>query len=95
MKQGFSRRAGPLSLQFCPNGLDVVRLAQVIPKRLARRAVDRNRIRRQVRETLRLKQSPWAGYDCVVRLRSAFTPDDDYRALAERLVAGGPGQPGR
>ena len=90
LKEGRARTVGTLRLQYRANGLEHVRLAQVIPKKLAARAVDRNRIRRVVREAFRLEQQRWAGYDCVVRLRSPWRKEDDHREAALRLVAGGP-----
>ena len=77
-------------MQYSENGLPFVRLAQVVPKRLAPRAVDRNRIRRTVREVFRIEQARWAGYDCVVRLRSPYAAATDHRALALRLIGSGP-----
>jgi ribonuclease P protein component len=57
------------------------RLALVVPKRLAPRAVTRNRIRRLVREAFRLQQPQLGGLDCVVRLVKA--PGDLPVTLAE------------
>jgi len=90
LKEGRGRSAGVLKLQYCQNGLAFVRLAQVVPKRLVPRAVDRNRIRRTVREAFRVEQSRWAGYDCVVRFRGPYDRAVDHRALALRLIAAGP-----
>jgi ribonuclease P protein component len=92
LAEGRGRAAGPLRLQYRANGLGFARLAQVIPKRLAPRAVDRNRVRRIVREVFRIEQARWAGHDCVVRLRSPYVSADDLRALAQRLIASGPDQ---
>jgi ribonuclease P protein component len=50
----------------------------IVPKRLAKRAVDRSRVRRLIRETFRLNQQRWDGYDCVVRLAMAFAAAADY-----------------
>jgi ribonuclease P protein component len=87
---GRSRVSGALRLHYHENGLGFVRLAQVVPKRLASRAVDRNRLRRTVREVFRAEQFQWTGYDCVVRLRSPYVAADDHRAAARRLIAAGP-----
>ena len=75
MARGRGRSAGVLRIQFLSNGLPFARIALVVPKRFARRSVDRSRLRRIIREAFRLRQSTWSGYDCVVRLRSVFQRD--------------------
>jgi ribonuclease P protein component len=84
LKSGRSRSAGEFKLQFRPNAEGIARLAQIVPKRLAARSVDRNRVRRLVRESFRHRQARWTGYDCVVRLRVAFRRE---QRLAEALDA--------
>jgi ribonuclease P protein component len=79
-----------LRLQFRPYGLDYVRLAQIVPKRMSPRAVDRNRVRRVVREQFRIEQQRWSGYDCVVRLRAPFDRAIDHGAAARTLIQAGP-----
>ena len=91
--RGRTRSAGELKLHYIANNLDFARIAQIIPKRMARRAVDRARLRRQAREAFRLNQARWNGYDCVVRLRSllASGPVSDVdrgRQLAELFQRG-------
>ena len=49
-----------------PNGLAWPRLGLVISSRCARRAVDRHRLKRLVRESFRLHQDRLAGLDVVV-----------------------------
>ena len=88
--RGRGRNAGPLRLQFRPNGLAFARIAQVLPKKMAKRAVDRSRLRRLIRESFRLRQAAWSGYDCVFRLREAFERDRDYARLAAALLDPGP-----
>lgn len=90
LKRGRGRNAGPLRLQFRPNGLAFARIAQVLPKKMAKRAVDRSRLRRLIRESFRLRQAAWSGYDCVFRLREAFERDRDYARLAAALLDPGP-----
>jgi ribonuclease P protein component len=90
LKSGRSRAIGPFRLQYRANGLDHVRLAQIVPKRMAKRAVDRNRLRRLVRERFRLDQARWAGFDCVLRLRSPYDRALDHGALARQLIEPGP-----
>lgn len=50
------------------NSLGYSRLALVIPKRLVRKAVDRNRIKRLAREAFRQRQAELGGCDFVLRL---------------------------
>ena len=68
LKGGRPTRTARLSLYRLPNSLAYPRLALVVPKRLAPRAVTRNRIRRLIREAFRLQQQRLGGSDCVVRL---------------------------
>lgn len=77
-------------MQYIANGLPIARLAQIVPKRFAARAVDRNRVRRIVREVFRLRQQKWSGYDCVFRLRAAFDPAKPIADVLAALLDPGP-----
>jgi ribonuclease P protein component len=50
-----------------PNELGHARLGMIVSKRLFSRAVDRNRIRRLIRETFRLSVQTLPALDLVVR----------------------------
>lgn len=50
-----------------PNGLDIARLGMVVSRRLLSRSVDRNRMRRKIRETFRAASQSMPGLDLVVR----------------------------
>lgn len=53
------------------------RLGLVVPKRLARRAVLRNRIKRLARETFRHRRDSLGGFDLVLKLgRKPLLPED-------------------
>jgi|SRR5690606_31759267 len=52
-----------------PNGLKWPRLGLVIGKRNVRRAVERNRIKRHIRETFRLRQHSLPAVDAIVLAR--------------------------
>jgi ribonuclease P protein component len=52
------------------NGTDAARLGLAISRKALRRAVDRNRVKRLVREAFRLRQPPLRGLDIVVMARS-------------------------
>jgi ribonuclease P protein component len=71
LKGGKVIRAARFHLYRLPSSFDYPRLALVVPKRLAPRAVTRNRIRRIVREAFRLEQRRLGSLDCVVRLVKA------------------------
>jgi len=67
-----------------PNGLEHARLGVGVSARLARTAVLRNRIKRQVREGFRTARAALGGLDVVVLARAAATstqPADLRRAL--------------
>ncbi|MEJ2141927.1 MAG: ribonuclease P protein component [Gammaproteobacteria bacterium] len=76
------------------NKLNHARLGLAISKKQLRRAVDRNRIKRLVRESFRQHQDLLAGLDCVVMVRSAVstlsnsvifeTLDNHWNRLAEK-----------
>ncbi|MDE3137326.1 MAG: ribonuclease P protein component [Acidobacteriota bacterium] len=80
------RRAGPLFVVFCrPNGLGETRFGSSVGWRLGP-AVERNRIRRRVREIVRLhRQEIAAGWDIVIQPRrpAARAP---FASLEKELV---------
>jgi ribonuclease P protein component len=60
---------GPIMLYARPNGLDHPRLGLAVPRRVGT-AVRRNRIKRLLRESFRLKQHDLpAGFDLIVVVR--------------------------
>jgi len=61
------RRAG-VSVQTRANDLGCSRLGLIIPRRVVRRAVDRNRLRRVLREWFRLNQPQLGSRDILVRV---------------------------
>ncbi|MCC6610465.1 MAG: ribonuclease P protein component [Burkholderiales bacterium] len=73
LKTGRSTRAQRFVIHSLPNALPYPRLALVVPKRLVARAVGRNRIRRLMRESFRLRQRELGGRDVVIRLTRAPT----------------------
>lgn len=58
-----------LLILFKPNRLTHARLGLVVGKRVAKHAVDRNRIKRVIRESFRLKQHQLKAYDIIVIAR--------------------------
>jgi ribonuclease P protein component len=88
------RRDGEfLQLLFLPARLAPGRAGYAIPKKVLPLAVDRNRIRRVLREAVRAARPPVAAYDVVLRLKRSC-PRADARLVgadARRLLAALPG----
>lgn len=64
-----------------PNGLDHPRVGLVVGKKVAKRAVRRNYIKRCVREWFRLHRQELGGVDYVVRAKLAFTREQRGEAV--------------
>lgn len=69
-----------------PNELDHARLGMVVAKRQFRRAVDRNRMRRIIRETFRLQGPDLPALDVVVRVLAAPAENEAAAELAGLLA---------
>ena len=78
-------RTDTLLVMARPNALGQARLGMVIAKRLLPRAVDRNRIKRCVRETFRLQRQKLPACDFVVRLLGKPVAGAEARDLARTL----------
>ena len=99
---GFRRaiRGKWLMLHYQPRaeGLIGARLGLVVGKKLLKRAVDRNRVKRVVREAFRLRRETLPSCDLVVRLHTRLKPLDarllreDIEHLLGRLKKPGPRQ---
>lgn len=63
---------GAISLRYVFNTLNHFRLGIIIPKRYSVKAVDRNRLKRIVREQCRLRQNQIKPMDCVILLRQPY-----------------------
>jgi len=80
-----------LHYQPRPDGLNDARLGVVVGKKLLKKAVDRNRIKRIVREQFRLERPSLPACDLIIRLAVKPTPLDgklvagDFLALLEKL----------
>lgn len=74
------RDPGPFFLVIVlPNDLPHARLGLAVSRRVASRAVERNRIKRLIRESFRLHQSQLAGHDLVVVARPYAAGTDNSR----------------
>ena len=54
------------AINFCSNQLPHARLGLVVSKKVSKRAVDRNRIKRHVREWFRHNKEAFNGFDMIV-----------------------------
>ena len=88
-QQSERARTETLLVMARPNGLDRARLGMVIAKRLLPRAVDRNRVKRCVREAFRLHQSSLPACDFVVRLIARPAAGKEAHGLEPALVRAG------
>lgn len=74
-----SRRSADrlFTVLYCANGLGYPRLGLAIAKKRVRRAVDRNRLKRLIRESFRAARANLADFDIVVLARDdAATADN-------------------
>ena len=62
-----------------------VRLGLVVAKRLLRRSVDRNLVRRLAREAFRIRRQDLPAYDLIVRLATKPSLPIDRRALTGEI----------
>ncbi len=69
---------------YRPNQRPLPRLGLVITKHRIKRAIDRNRIRRVIRESFRHHQEVLKGLDIIVLMRSECTPLDK-KALRDNV----------
>jgi ribonuclease P protein component len=65
------------------NGGALARLGIVVTKRVAPRAVDRNFVKRLIRETFRREQKKLVGFDVLVRPRRLLSRADASAATTE------------
>ncbi len=66
-------RGASLDVLAGPNELGISRLGMIVPKKVIRTAVGRNRIKRLLREWFRLNQADIAGLDVIARLKTRGT----------------------
>lgn len=71
-------------LIILPSSANTSRVGIVVSKKVSKRAVDRNRIKRQVREFFRLNQKLWSNYEVVV-IANAPAADSDNTIIQKAL----------
>jgi ribonuclease P protein component len=96
---GPTRTRRHFTLFVRPNGGSHARIGIIASKRVAARAVDRNRAKRLVREAFRRVRRRLGGLDVVVRLRrcpeKGREPAAEINRLLEELAAQGRAGPDR
>jgi ribonuclease P protein component len=84
LRQASGRLGGRcFSVRYRPNGLDHARLGLAISKRVSKRAVERNRIKRLLRESFRRARAQLPPIDLVVMAREAAAGAPGPELLAE------------
>jgi ribonuclease P protein component len=68
LRTGKMLRGRGIAVLVKPNRLRYSRLGMVVPKRVLKRSVDRNRYKRTFREWFRHRQANLAGRDWIVRM---------------------------
>lgn len=79
------RRGACLDVLARPNVIGHSRLGLVIARKILRRSVDRNRLRRILRERFRLSQTQLGALDIVVRLKRQ-APETQMQEEFDRLL---------
>jgi ribonuclease P protein component len=64
-----SQRGQLLDISAAPNQTGIARLGLIVPKKILSTAVERNRVKRLLREWFRLHQEKMAGLDIIARLK--------------------------
>ncbi len=86
-KKGQTLANAKLAFRFSPNSLSTSRVAVLVGKKLEKSAVGRNRIRRRLREVIRLNflQIP-AGFDLLVIARDPKLREIDFVELNSEFL---------
>ncbi len=63
-------------LHYMPNSFEHSRLGFMVSKKIAKRANQRNYMKRFIREFFRHNQTGWNGVDLIVRVQKKFTKEE-------------------
>lgn len=80
-----------LVMRYCPNGNTSARLGLIVTKKTAKGAVQRNYMRRVLRELFRLNQHQLPALDVVIQVQKVFKKPDffeikqEFDALCKKL----------
>lgn len=77
-------RVGPFTWHARVNSCDHPRLGLAVPKKVVKRATDRSRLKRLIRESFRHNRSNLTSVDIVVSVKAL--PDDLYDPALNRLI---------
>ena len=88
-KENERARTDSLLVMARPNAFGQARLGMIVAKRLLPRAVDRNRVKRCVRETFRLQRGDLPACDFVIRLVAKPVAGKEAHQLARALSRAG------
>jgi ribonuclease P protein component len=83
LRRGQRLDGARLQLVAVPSDADPGRVGYVIGKRLLARAVDRNRLKRMLREAIQARRPALEAFDLIVRLRQPCARKDLAGTLAE------------
>jgi ribonuclease P protein component len=72
-----------LALHYMPNSIGHARLGVIVGKKTAKRAVQRNYMKRTLREIFRQEQSTLGAVDLLIRPTRAYTRSDFKLVLSE------------
>lgn len=79
-------------IHFKPNELGYSRLGLIVSKKIHKRAVKRNYMKRLIRELFRYNCQNWDNYDVVFRVQKCFTVDNypeishEFKKLTNKLL---------
>ena len=82
-------RTDTLLVMARPNAVGHARLGMIVAKRLLARAVDRNRVKRCIRESFRQVRAELPACDFVVRLIARPVPGQEARDLSRTFKRAG------
>jgi len=79
-------------IHFKPNDIGCSRLGLIVSKKIHKRAVKRNYMKRLIRELFRHDCVSWNNYDVIVRVQKCFTADNyleisnEFKDLSKKLL---------
>lgn len=85
-RKGKKKMTSKFVFYFLENSSDVFRIAIFLPKRVLKRAVDRNRARRLIREAFRSQLERWKGWDCLCILKRISPPELKLKEILKDLT---------
>lgn len=84
-KQGKSSFDKILGVKICSNDLNINRFAVVVSNKVSKKAVKRNRIKRQIREIVKLYSQDWSGGKDVLIIALPTAVNMDFSDFKQSL----------